>query len=78
MTTHTRHRVLCPCGHIDNIKMNENNQSYSKQWGKYTLENLIREDDYCINGVADLRKVFCELKPCCLKYDTSLTEANLI
>lgn len=76
MTTTSRYRVTCPCGHEGIIKMRENDAPYSKPWESYLLEGL--EGGSTQNdGFLDWPEVFERIKPACPICGTNLTPEHL-
>jgi len=40
MTTRTKDRIKCQCGHTGYLKCAENDQPFSKLWEKYSLDGF--------------------------------------
>lgn len=40
MTTTSRDKLICECGHEGFLKLRENDQPYSSLWEAYSLENF--------------------------------------
>lgn len=67
MSMRTKYLVQCVCGHQGTIVLTENDQPYSKPWEKYSLETLLGQESFYVEGSADWAKVFQVLKPVCPK-----------
>jgi hypothetical protein len=64
MTLRTKHDVQCKCGHIGQILLSENDQSFSTNWQKYSLENL-DGSAYSIDGDANWVDIFSNMNIKC-------------
>lgn len=77
MTTVTRTKLVCACGHEGVIVMRENDAPFSRQYESYSLEGL-RGDSFSVQDrFAKWDEVFREMKPVCTQCENSLTEANI-
>lgn len=78
MTTVTRNRLKCSCGHEGSIKMKENDAPFSRQYEDYSLEELKGTSFSVLDRFAKLDEVFENMKPTCPQCGTLLTQENLI
>jgi len=76
MTSTSRYRVACPCGHEGAIKMRENDAPFSRQWESYSLENL-NGGSTQYDGVLRWDEVFEQTKPICPTCGRKLTPDDL-
>ena len=67
MTTHTKYPLRCQCGHKGYLRMAENDQPFSKQYEKYSLE-LFDGAEYYIEGFTTAAEALSHMNvscPCC-------------
>ena len=76
MTMRTRYRLVCDCGHEGHVKLSENDQPYSKNWERYTLEDF-DGGSYSVDGSASMAEAFKAMKPTCPKCHKALTATHL-
>lgn len=77
MTTVTRTKLVCSCGHQGCIVMRENDAPFSKQYESYSLENLDGGQFSVNGGFSKWDEVFREMKPVCPNCGNCLSEANI-
>lgn len=77
MTTVTRTKLVCSCGHQGCIVMRENDAPFSRQYESYSLENLEGESFSVNGGFAKWDEVFRETKPVCPNCGNGLSEADI-
>lgn len=77
MTTVTRTKLVCACGHEGMIVMRENDAPFSRQYESYSLEGLSGDGFSVQDRFAKWDEVFREMKPVCLKCGRGLTENNI-
>jgi hypothetical protein len=64
MTTHWKEPVVCECGHTGIVHWAENDQPFSKQWERYSIEGFNGEG-FEIAGFCTLEKAIERMKPVC-------------
>ncbi len=77
MTTVTRTKVVCTCGHEGMIVMRENDAPFSRQYESYSLEGLGGDSFSVQDRFAKWDEVFRKMKPTCSQCGNGLTEVNL-
>lgn len=77
MTTVTRTKLVCSCGHEGLIVMRENDAPFSKQYESYSLENFDGRQFSVNGGFAKWDEVFREMKPVCPNCGNGLSEADI-
>ena len=77
MTTSTRFKLVCECGHSGNLKMSENDQPYSKCWEKYVVEDLNSKQDHIyVDGSISVQEAVQRLDISCPKCGRPITDKN--
>jgi len=76
MTTHTKHALQCQCGHTGYLRMAENDQPFSKQYEKYSLEGF-DGDGYYIEGFTTSADALSQMNVTCPKCKSSISGENL-
>lgn len=76
MTLRTKHTVKCKCGHEGLILLSENDQPFSTNWQKYTLENL-DGSSYSLERDANWDEVFSNMNIKCPSCHTKLDKQSL-
>ncbi len=77
MTTVTRTKLVCQCGHQGMIVMRENDAPFSRQYESYSLENLNGQSFSVQDRFAQWDEVFREMKPACPACGVALTEQHI-
>ena len=77
MTTVTRTKLICSCGHVGTIVMSENDAPFSRQYESYSLEGLSGDSFSIQDRFAKWDEVFQKMKPACHKCGNGLTEAGI-
>lgn len=76
MTMKTSYRVDCPCGHVDAIRMSENDAPFSRPWESYEPVDL-EGSGFTVSPSANWTKVFEEMKLRCPKCGSHLMPDDL-
>lgn len=77
MTTVTRTKLVCQCGHHGLIVMREYDAPFSRQYESYSLEKLNGQSFSVQDRFAQWDEVFREMKPACPACGAALTEQNI-
>ena len=77
MTTVTRTKLVCQCGHERTIVMRENDAPFLRQYESYSLEKLNGQSFSVQDRFALWGEVFQEMKPACPACGSALTEQNI-
>ena len=74
---HSRHTIICSCGHVGAVNKSQNDQPYRKHWESYALEDLEGKSNFTEEGNSSWEKVFEKLRPVCPKCGASLSPTQL-
>jgi hypothetical protein len=77
MTTVTRTKLVCACGHEGKIVMRENDAPFSRQYEDYSLTGLNGQSFSVQDRFALWDEVFREMRPSCPACGAGMTEANI-
>jgi ribosomal protein S27AE len=76
MTTHTKYVLRCQCGHTGYLRMVENDQPFSKQHEKYSLDGF-DGDSYYIEDFTTPAYALSQMNATCPKCNISISNENL-
>jgi hypothetical protein len=64
VTTHWKEPVVCECGHTGVVHWAENDQPFSRQWERYSIEGFDGQG-FEIAGTIILDEALAQMNPAC-------------